>query len=192
NEMIRAAEPRDEYVVILGRWNEFHKADLRLWEAIFEEAARIKIPPAAPLRGLAMADGSAVDEHVFIRGSHRKLGEVVPRRFLEVFGGTAMKLPKQGSGRLQLAEHMIDPFKTPILPRVFVNRVWKHHFGEGIVRSVDDFGALGQKPTHPELLDYLAVQFVKQGWSLKQLHRLLVVSSAYQMASKADASAESA
>src|SRR5262249_17434294 len=109
--------------------------------------------------------------------------EIVPRRFLEVFGGCERLAPHSGSGRLQLAEQMLDPVKTPILPRVLVNRVWQHYFGAGIVRSPDDFGALGQAPTHPELLDYLAIEFVKNGWSLKKLHKQIVLSAAYQQAS---------
>jgi hypothetical protein len=140
----------------------------------------------APRRGLATADGSAVDEHVFIRGSSSKLGALVPRRFLEVFGGEKVRAPKVGSGRLELARELIDPALTPIVPRVLVNRLWKHHFVEGIVRTTDDFGVLGQAPTHPELLDFLASEFVKQGWSLKKMHRMLVLSSAYRMGSRAD------
>ncbi len=161
-----------------------------------EEAARLAIlfkkhrgqeaALPSPQRGLALADGSAVNEKVFIRGNHKNLGDVVPRRFLEVFGSAAETPPEKGSGRLELAQRLVDPFKTPIVPRVLVNRLWKHHFGEGIVRSVDDFGVLGQPPTHPELLDYLAVQLIKQGWSIKEMHRMMVLSSTYQMASKAD------
>jgi len=138
-----------------------------------------------PRRALAMLDGTPVDEHVFIRGNHKKLGDVVPRRFLEVFGGQQSQAAKAGSGRLELARRMVDPGLTPIVPRVMVNRVWKQHFGEGIVRSTDDFGVLGQTPTHPELLDFLAGEFVKNGWSLKKLHRQILLSSTYQMSSVA-------
>ncbi|MCS7047375.1 MAG: DUF1553 domain-containing protein, partial [Gemmataceae bacterium] len=142
----------------------------------------------APQRCLATADGSAVDEHVFIRGNPKNLGPVQPRRFLEVFGGKASA--SQSSGRLQLAEQLIDPAQTPIVPRVFVNRAWQHLFGEGIVRSPDDFGVLGQAPTHPELLDFLALEFVRNGWSLKKLLKGLILSSTYQMASHGDTRAE--
>jgi hypothetical protein len=148
------------------------------------------LPPAR--RALATADGSAVDEHVFIRGNSNKLGAIVPRRFLEVFHGDRIAPPQRGSGRLELARQLTDPAETPILPRVLVNRLWKHHFVEGIVRSPDDFGALGQRPTHPELLDFLATEFVRHGWSLKQMHRTMVLSSTYRMASRADAAAEEA
>jgi hypothetical protein len=148
------------------------------------------LPP--PPRALATADGSAVDEHVFIRGNSNKLGAIVPRRFLEVFHGDRIAPPRRGSGRLELARQLTDPGETPILPRVLVNRLWKHHFVEGIVRSPDDFGVQGQPPTHPELLDFLATEFVRHGWSLRQIHRLMVLSSTYRMASRADAAADEA
>ncbi|MCI0685158.1 MAG: PSD1 and planctomycete cytochrome C domain-containing protein [Gemmataceae bacterium] len=154
---------------------------------LLEEFRKYEAALDAPRRALATADGNGVNEHVFIRGNPKKLGAVVPRRFLEVFGGVTPP-PGNGSGRLELAEHMLDPGKTPILPRVLVNRVWKHHFGEGIVRSPDDFGVLGQAPTHPELLDYLALEFVRNGWSLKKLHKLMVLSATYQQASSPKAS----
>jgi hypothetical protein len=144
----------------------------------------------APHRGLATADGTGVDEHVFIRGNSSKLGPIVPRRFLEVFGGDRVAPPKSGSGRLELAQHMTDPTRTPLLPRVMVNRLWQHHFVEGIVRSPDDFGVLGQAPTHPELLDFLASTFVEQSWSLKKMHRMMVLSSTYRMASRGEARAD--
>ncbi len=166
------------------------------WRYIKERYSKLPPLPAIQARALAMADGSAVDEHVFIRGNHKKPGELVPRRFLEVFGGAARFAPAakelDGSGRLDLARTLVDPDKTPILPRVIVNRLWKHHFGEGIGRTPDDFGVLGQPPTHPELLDYLATEFVKNGWSMKKMHRLLLLSSAYQMASVATPQADEA
>jgi cytochrome c553 len=139
------------------------------------------LPP--PTRALGIADGNGIDEHVFIRGNSKNLGPVTPRRFLEVFGGEDVAAPKYGSGRLDLARQLVDPSRTPIVPRVIVNRVWKHHFGEGIVRSPDDFGVLGQEPTHPELLDHLASEFVINGWSIKKLHKMILLSATYQQAS---------
>ncbi len=141
--------------------------------------AEVKLSRRAP----AMADGSAVDERVHIRGSHKNLGDVVVRRLPEAVGGEPENC--DGSGRLSLARRLTDP-TNPLVARVMVNRVWMHHFGEGIVRSVDNFGALGQPPTHPELLDWLAAEFVRGDWSLKRLHRLMVTSSAYRMASRGD------
>ncbi len=159
------------------------------WLPLLQEHHKTETQLPMPHRCLAIADGSAVNEHVFIRGNSKNLGEVVPRRFLEVFGGCEKAAPAQGSGRLELANQMVDPARTPILPRVLVNRVWQHHFGEGIVRSPDDFGVLGQAPTHPELLDYLAAEFVKEGWSLKKLHKMIVLSATYQQDSKLPRSA---
>src|SRR5436189_2433855 len=84
---------------------------------------------------------------------------------------------------------MIDPSNV-LLARVMVNRLWHHHFGAGLVRSPDDFGHQGQPPTHPELLDWLATEFQRQGWSQKQMHRLMITSATYRMASRGDAKAE--
>src|SRR5262249_17130189 len=98
----------------------------------------------------AMLDGSGRNEHVFIRGSPRTPGEIVPRRFLEALAGTEA-VSGRGSGRLELARQMTDPALNPFVARVLVNRVWHHLFGRGIVGSVDNFGVLGEVPTHPEL-----------------------------------------
>jgi hypothetical protein len=167
-------------------------ADQKKLQGLLGEYRQVEASLPPPRRAVATADGSAVDEHVFIRGNSGKLGPVVPRRFLEVFGGDQVVAPKAGSGRLELARQLTDPAKTPIVPRVLVNRLWQHHFVEGIVRSPDDFGVLGQAPTHPELLDFLAGEFVRQGWSLKKMHRLMVLSSAYRMSSRADTKADEA
>ena len=131
-----------------------------------------------------------MDEHVHIRGNYRNPGEPVPRRFLEVLGGTGMSTPAAGSGRLELARAVGRSPDEPADARVLVNRLWKHHFGEGIVRSTDDFGAMGRKPSHPELLDWLATEFVARGWSIKAIHRLIVTSATYRMSSVPSAEAE--
>lgn len=162
------------------------RMDLPEQKELLAEFRKLEADLPAPRRALAIADGTAINEHVFIRGNHKKLGELVPRRFLEVLGGAEQTPPQKGSGRLELARQMVDPKRTPLLPLVIVNRLWKHHFGEGIVRSPDDFGVLGQAPTHPELLDFLASEFLKGCWSIKKMHRMIVLSSAYQMASRAD------
>jgi hypothetical protein len=139
---------------------------------------------------LAMLDGSGVNEHVYIRGSYKAPGPLVPRRFLEALSGTEGLKSAQGSGRLELAREMIDPAVNPYLPRVMVNRIWQHLFGRGLVASVDNFGVLGERPTHPELLDYLADRFVKEGWSIKKMIRLMVLSRTYQMSSAPDGEAD--
>jgi hypothetical protein len=134
---------------------------------------------------MALMDGDGVDERVFIRGSHKAPGEVVPRRFLEALAGPDRIPTSRGSGRLELARQVTDPALNPFVARVLVNRVWHHLFGRGIVASTDNFGVLGERPTHPELLDYLADRFVKDGWSVKRLIRTLVLSRAYAMSSTA-------
>src|SRR6202043_2086964 len=90
----------------------------------------------------------------------------------------------EGSGRLQLANWLARP-ENPLTARVMVNRIWQHHFGEGLVRTPNDFGERGERPTHPKLLDYLATRFVESGWSVKAMHRLIMLSSAYQQSSRA-------
>ncbi len=153
-----------------------------------ELAARIQpVSVVAP----AMLDGSGVDELLLVRGQPRNPAGATPRRFLEALSGTEAPKFVTGSGRLELAQQVIDP-ANPFTARVIVNRVWHHLFGRGLVPSVDNFGVLGQAPSHRELLDHLAVHFVRDlKWSVKALVRELVLTSAYQMASApADAHAE--
>jgi hypothetical protein len=133
---------------------------------------------------LAMQDGDGVDEHVFKRGSYKTPGDEVPRRFLEALAGPERLPVAHGSGRLELARQITDPAIDPFLPRVMVNRIWGHLFGRGVTASVDNFGVLGKAPTHPELLDFLADKFVKDGWSIKKTIRALVLTSAYRMSSR--------
>ena len=135
---------------------------------------------------MALRDANGVEEQVFIRGSHKALGERVPRRFLEALAGSDPLATPASSGRLELAEQMLDPVRNPLFARVIVNRVWHHLFGRGLVASVDNFGVLGDAPTHPELLDYLASEFLRDGGSLKRLIRRLVQTRTYQMASHAE------
>ncbi len=144
-----------------------------------------------PRFALAAADGTPADEHVHIRGSHKNLGELVPRRFLQVLGGATEPTHEGAESRLDLAMRMVDPGTNPLLARVIANRLWRHHFGEGLVATPDDFGKMGRPPSHPELLDWLASELVASGWSLKHLHRLMVASSAYRMSSALDPGAES-
>jgi hypothetical protein len=141
---------------------------------------------------MAMLDGNGQDENVFIRGSPKNLGEMVPRRFLEALVGTKRTATVHRSGRLELAKQMTDPALNPFLTRVMVNRVWHHLFGRSIVGSVDNFGVMGEPPTHPELLDFLATQFVEQGWSVKALIRSMVLSQTYAMSSQPDEKSDQA
>jgi hypothetical protein len=164
-------------------------ADRTPLASMLAEVRRLEAALPPPRRALALADGTAWNERVHIRGSHKNLGETAPRRLLEAIAGADQPAPAQGSGRLELAERLLEPANA-LLPRVLVNRLWQHHFGEGIVRSPDNFGVLGERPTHPELLDYLATEFVRRGWSIKAMHRLLVLSRTYRMASRGDPAAD--
>ncbi|HEX4950848.1 MAG TPA: DUF1553 domain-containing protein, partial [Blastocatellia bacterium] len=120
--------------------------------------------------------------HVFVRGKPENKGEAAPPQFLQILAGDHRKPFAKGSGRLELAQAIIDK-DNPLTARVFVNRVWQHHFGHGLVRTVSDFGTRGDAPTHPELLDYLAQNFIANGWSMKTLHRSILLSRAYQQSS---------
>jgi hypothetical protein len=135
-----------------------------------------------PMRVLAMADGSGQDEHVHLRGKHRNLGDLAPRRFLEAVSGADPPSLGTGSGRLQLAHGIVAP-DNPLFARVAVNRIWSCLFGRGIVATVDNLGVQGERPSHPELLDWLANDFASHGWSQKRLIRELVLSRAYRMSS---------
>jgi hypothetical protein len=137
-----------------------------------------------PVLVAAMADADGWDEPVFIRGNHRTTGETVPRRFLEALSSIDLHPIQQGSGRRELAEAIVHP-DNPLFARVTVNWVWAQLFGRGLVSSVDNFGALGDAPSHPELLDWLATSFRQSGWSTKQLIRQLVLSRTWQMSSAA-------
>jgi hypothetical protein len=148
-----------------------------------------RLPDPVPV--LALMDGSAENEPVHIRGNYRTTTQQpVPRAFFEVLGGNRIAPPdSKGSGRLSLAEQMVDP-SNPLTARVYVNRIWHHLFGRGLVETVDNFGASGSAPSHPELLDHLASRFVRNGWSLKTLVRELVCSSTYRASSFPDPIAE--
>jgi hypothetical protein len=125
------------------------------------------------------------DVRVHIRGRYDRLGKLVPRRLPRILAGDHQQPITEGSGRLQLAQWIASP-ENPLTARVMVNRIWQYHFGEGLVRTPGNFGKLGEPPTHPELLDYLAHQFVQSGWSIKQMHRALLLSAVYQQSSHPD------
>jgi mono/diheme cytochrome c family protein len=141
-----------------------------------------KSAPAEPELACAIEDGDPIKQPVFIRGDYNSPGEDAPKAFPAILAAFDTKPSFTGSGRLQLAEWLGQP-EHPLTSRVMVNRIWQWHFGEGLVRTPDNFGKTGEKPTHPELLDYLSREFVKRGWSVKAMHRLMMLSSAYQMAS---------
>lgn len=121
---------------------------------------------------------------VFKRGNPATKGEEVPRQFLKIVAGPDRQRFQNGSGRLEMAE-AISSADNPLTARVMVNRVWMHHFGRGLVSTPSDFGTRCEPPSHPELLDYLAVRFMSEGWSVKNLHRIIMLSNAYQQSSTA-------
>lgn len=134
---------------------------------------------------MAIRDGTGEEAQILIRGNSSKPGRIEPRHFLTAVSGDVPMEIEIGSGRLQLAREINDP-KNPLTTRVIANRVWHHLLGRGIVPTTDDFGVLGERPTHPQLLDHLAVEFVERGQSIKQLIRYIVLSRTYQMSSFAD------
>ncbi len=118
---------------------------------------------------------------MFLRGNQNNRGPTVPRQAPAIIA-TNRKPFTEGSGRLELAKTIASP-ENPLTARVMVNRVWAGHFGHGLVRTPSDFGTRSDPPTHPELLDWLAVQFVREGWSVKKLHKLIMLSATYQQSS---------
>ncbi len=151
------------------------------------EEASLHVLPDGPHRTkLVYEPGKAQDVAMQVRGNPGSPGPVVPRRFLTVLSPDPPRPFRQGSGRLELARALVNE-GGPLAARVIVNRIWKHHFGSGLVETPSDFGAQGQRPSHPQLLDDLAARFVASGWSLKWLHREIVLSAAYRQSSGHDA-----
>ncbi|MCH2154238.1 MAG: DUF1549 and DUF1553 domain-containing protein, partial [Phycisphaerales bacterium] len=153
-------------------------------ESILEQEAAID----APVRVLAIMDGTPEDEYVFIRGDHKQVGPQALRSAPSIWGRSATA-SSESSGRLELAESLVSP-ENPLTSRVMANRIWHHLMGRGIVATVDDFGAMGQPPTHPELLDHLATR-LQSDWSIKNLIRDVVLSRTYGMSSQSREDAES-
>lgn len=143
---------------------------------------KLEVNPPAVEKAYAVADGKPADAKIQNKGNPGNPGGVVPRGFLQVLGGATLPKEETGSGRLELAQWLTEP-KNPLTARVMVNRIWQHHFGRGIVQTPDDFGTRGKAPTHPELLDYLAMRFIERGWSVKAMHKLVMLSHAYRMSS---------
>jgi hypothetical protein len=148
-----------------------HKAELqRLKDAT---------PPEPPF-ACGVAEGKNVEQHVFVRGNPESPGDLVSKRFPTILAGQDQAPITQGSGRKELAE-WLSRGSVPLVARVMVNRIWQGHFGEGLVRTPSNFGLTGERPSHPELLDWLAGEFMARGWSIKAMHRLMMLSSAYRM-----------
>ena len=144
-------------------------------------ATREKAAPELP-SAMGVTEATVVDAPLMKRGNHLNPGVPVSRRFPKVLAGdSAPSLPKDHSGRLELANWIVRP-EHPLTARVIVNRVWRWHFGTGLVASTDNFGRLGDKPSHPELLDWLALRFIDDGWSIKKLHKRILLSATYRQA----------
>jgi hypothetical protein len=142
------------------------------------------VHPGAVARAPVLNDmAMPKDSPIFIRGEAENHGEIVPRRFLEALSGPNRPAFRNGSGRLELAQAIASK-NNPLTARTMVNRVWEHHFGEGFVPTPDDLGNQSTPPSHPQLLDYLASRFMEEGWSLKKLHKLILLSATYQQSTQ--------
>jgi hypothetical protein len=140
--------------------------------------------PPEPAMASAVREGAPVEQHVFLHGDNNSPGEPVAKQFPVVLAGEAQQPVVKGSGRLELAKWLTSP-DHPLTARVMVNRIWQGHFGEALMRTPNNWGKTGETPTHPELLDFLAKRFVESGWSIKAMHRMILLSSTYQMDSRA-------
>ncbi len=175
--------PNRGYLTSDGTIERFFQGE---WKAYLQELrAELKerkaaLPPRYAYAHVIQDLAKPKNERIQINGQPDTLGEEAPRAFLSILSQGEPKPFTQGSGRLELAEAIADP-KNPLTARVMVNRIWQHHFGEGLVRTVSNFGRMGEKPSHPELLDFLASQFIENGWSMKKLHREIMLSSTYRL-----------
>ncbi len=139
----------------------------------------------------AVRDAKPANARLHVRGDPTRLGEEIPRRFPQILGGQTLPKDSTTSGRLDLANWIADS-TNPLTARVMVNRIWQQHFGRGLVTTPNDFGTRGQAPTHPELLDFLAKKFIESGWSVKAMHKLILTSRTWQLASGAEVAADNA
>jgi hypothetical protein len=170
-----------------GEWKT-HLTELRAGLEGFKKA----LPPEYPYLHAIQDVEKPKNIRVQIRGNPDNLGEEAPRRFLMILSSGEPKPFTNGSGRLELAEDIASP-NNPLTARVIVNRLWQWHFGQGIVRTPSNFGQLGERPTHPELLDYLAARFIENNkWSIKTLHREIMLSATYALGSQRSENNETA
>ena len=158
-------------------------------ERLRAELAELKknAPPRPPMAS-AVIEGEIIDQPIFLRGNHHNHGDIVPKEFPRVLAGSNQQPVTQGSGRKELADWLVTG-GAALTSRVMVNRIWHGHFGQGLVRTPNNFGKVGERPTHPRLLDYLAREFIGSGWSVKHIHRLIMLSSTFRMSSRASGDA---
>ena len=150
-------------------------------EALNKQRQERAAEPACEV-AYGVSEAEPVNARIQLRGEPHRTSDEVPRRFLELLGGESVPQTSTGSGRLELADWITRP-SNPLTARVFVNRVWMWHFGRGLVDTPSDFGSRGARPSHPQLLDWLASEFIESGWSVKSLHRLIMTSRTWQLAS---------
>ena len=174
------AIPADKVDGLLDVGRKAELAALKLQVEIQKKASPPKYAFAHSL-----AEGEPANMKLHIRGNPNRTGDEVPRRFLTILADAEPPAFSQGSGRLELARMVAGP-ENPLTARVIVNRLWQEHFGRGLVATPSNFGAMGERPTHLELLDHLARRLVTAGWSLKALHREILLSATYRQASAAD------
>lgn len=175
--------------IINTEWYWDHETGVALWKAQSEVDQWILQAPTATPCAIVLNDSAVQrDSYVFRRGNPATKGDRVPRQFLQVLSGESRRPFADGSGRLEMANAIVDP-ANPLTARVWVNRVWQHHFGTGLVRTPSDFGIRAIPPSHPELLDYLTTQFISNGWSTKSLHRNIMLSATYRQNSDGPADA---
>ncbi len=173
--------------------NQTAQASKRMPEEVEADWTRIRLRQAelharyinAP-KAYAVVEGLPANARIHRKGDPKNLGDEAPRGFLSILGGQQVPKDYKGSGREFLAGWIADA-RNPLTARVMVNRIWAYHFGKGIVQTPNDFGARGKAPTHPELLDWLTARFIEGGWSVKKMHKLMMLSHAYQMVNSDDA-----
>jgi len=169
-------------IQLLGKLERADRRELQNKERVVDKfIADAKMEPNKAI--IVVDNENPGQQAVFIRGTPSRRGEPAPRQFLSIASQGEPKKFVNGSGRLEMAHEIASP-KNPLTARNIVNRVWMWHFGEGIVRSIDDFGITGENPDHPELLDWLSHWFVENGWSIKKLHHLILTSETWQQESK--------
>ncbi|HBE72222.1 MAG TPA: hypothetical protein DDW52_29155 [Planctomycetaceae bacterium] len=174
-------EPESSLAEIRKMREKLDKLLLKVRNAGKKLSEHIREMPQLPM-AYAVQDGPTVNARIQIKGEPTRPGAQVPRKFPDVLGAHQVDPSASGSGRLELAQWIASK-QNPLTARVIVNRVWQRHFGEGLVRSTSDFGLRGEQPSHPDLLDWLAQRFIDSGWSLKALHRMILSSHTYRLAS---------
>ncbi len=159
-------------------------ADAKIIKDAAENVKMARAGVAETPLAMAVEEGKVENCRVHLRGNTQTLGDEVPRHFLTVLDGDKLMAADGHSGRLELAQWLTRPDHV-LTGRVEVNRLWQEHFGAGLSRTPENFGLLGERPSHPELLDWLACTFVEKGWSIKQMHRLIMLSATYQQSTTA-------